>query len=473
MIGREGADLTIADDEVSRRHTLVRPVERGVVVEDLGSTNGTFVNGEQISEAGDAHARLDAAAGELGIEVELDLGAPTKVREVVPAGEPTVAREVPRPSRPSPNRSQRPSPSRPPSRRPLPSRRRPEATAGRPTRTCSAAALRRRLGFRPLATGARADRRRPGRRRGARGRARPGRLVSAVNPDSFSERFPGLARSMDPAELEALLDALEVHDADAGEALVAQGTPSSDLFLVWEGRLDITMRSAAAERKLAALEPGSYFGEVSLLDPGPAGASVVTEQGCVVLRLDRERFDELQREHPQSAAALLHQVVRSLSNRLAAASGQPAQSAPDSLQEEMSLTASSSRESSAQSPRRPASAWPSGPRRSLANTTSRSSGPGRTPSPTRPGSSRTGPRRASRWSRSGRRPGSRSARARSVPSSGRGCRSASRCRCSAASSTTSSASTSGGRARTPTTSTRTWTRSSRRPTRSSGACSRR
>ena len=145
--------------------------------------------------------------------------------------------------------------------------------------------------------------------------------MSTITPESFANRFSSLAGSMEPSELESLLDAVEVHDAEAGEALVAQGTPSSDLFLVWDGRLDITMSTGAAERKLAAVEPGSCFGEVSLLDPGPAGASVVTEQGCVVLRLSRERFDELSQDHPAAATPLLHEVLHSLRNRLAAASG--------------------------------------------------------------------------------------------------------------------------------------------------------
>jgi len=101
VIGREGADRSRAGDEVSRRHVVVRPVERGVVVEDLGSTNGTFVNGEQISEPVTLTLGSTLRLGNSIIEVEFDLGAPTKVREVVPAGEPTVARAVP-PSPPPP-----------------------------------------------------------------------------------------------------------------------------------------------------------------------------------------------------------------------------------------------------------------------------------------------------------------------------------------------------------------------------------
>jgi hypothetical protein len=49
VIGREGAAVTIEDSELSRRHAAFRPVMGGYEVEDLGSLNGTFVNGERIS----------------------------------------------------------------------------------------------------------------------------------------------------------------------------------------------------------------------------------------------------------------------------------------------------------------------------------------------------------------------------------------------------------------------------------------
>ncbi|MCW5874648.1 MAG: FHA domain-containing protein [Anaerolineales bacterium] len=50
VIGRDpGCDLHIQDIEVSRRHARVIAQSGGFVLEDLGSTNGTFVNGERVS----------------------------------------------------------------------------------------------------------------------------------------------------------------------------------------------------------------------------------------------------------------------------------------------------------------------------------------------------------------------------------------------------------------------------------------
>lgn len=47
-IGRQDGDLVLEDPEVSRRHAVLRREGESIVVEDLDSTNGTFVNGERI-----------------------------------------------------------------------------------------------------------------------------------------------------------------------------------------------------------------------------------------------------------------------------------------------------------------------------------------------------------------------------------------------------------------------------------------
>ena len=49
-IGRDdGNDLTLDDDAVSRRHAVLRQTPAGAEIEDCGSANGTFVNGERLS----------------------------------------------------------------------------------------------------------------------------------------------------------------------------------------------------------------------------------------------------------------------------------------------------------------------------------------------------------------------------------------------------------------------------------------
>jgi len=51
VIGRAPeCEISIASDEISRRHAQVKPVADGLAVEDLGSSNGTFINGQRVEK---------------------------------------------------------------------------------------------------------------------------------------------------------------------------------------------------------------------------------------------------------------------------------------------------------------------------------------------------------------------------------------------------------------------------------------
>ena len=49
LVGRTVDGLVLADERCSRTHCVLRPEPDGLVVEDLGSTNGTYVNGARIA----------------------------------------------------------------------------------------------------------------------------------------------------------------------------------------------------------------------------------------------------------------------------------------------------------------------------------------------------------------------------------------------------------------------------------------
>lgn len=64
VIGRAPeCDISVQAEEISRRHALVKPTPDGLSVEDLGSSNGTYINAKRVQQgflnAGD-ELRLDA-----------------------------------------------------------------------------------------------------------------------------------------------------------------------------------------------------------------------------------------------------------------------------------------------------------------------------------------------------------------------------------------------------------------------------
>jgi hypothetical protein len=82
VIGREDADLMLDDPEVSRRHAVLRRSGDSVVIEDLDSTNGTFVNGERIREPITVRCGDEVRLGRTTLEIEPDHRADDTVMSI-------------------------------------------------------------------------------------------------------------------------------------------------------------------------------------------------------------------------------------------------------------------------------------------------------------------------------------------------------------------------------------------------------
>lgn len=93
VVGRQGAEVTIADQQLSRRHATVEPSPGGLVVTDLGSTNGTWVNGARIG-----------GPTRVGPGDEVQMGdSVMRAQEALEAGPPAPPHQAPEPP-PEPTR---------------------------------------------------------------------------------------------------------------------------------------------------------------------------------------------------------------------------------------------------------------------------------------------------------------------------------------------------------------------------------
>ncbi len=73
IIGRgDNAQLRPTSDLISRNHCAIRLIDRKVVIEDLGSRNGTFVNGEALTGSYEAKAGDNLRVGRLQFEILID-----------------------------------------------------------------------------------------------------------------------------------------------------------------------------------------------------------------------------------------------------------------------------------------------------------------------------------------------------------------------------------------------------------------
>jgi hypothetical protein len=84
-MGREGQGLNVEDLEVSRRHALIRMAQGAVVIEDLGSRNGTYVNEQRIEDATSLAPGDVIRVGTTSFEFEHTAAAPPPPPPLVPS----------------------------------------------------------------------------------------------------------------------------------------------------------------------------------------------------------------------------------------------------------------------------------------------------------------------------------------------------------------------------------------------------
>jgi CRP/FNR family cyclic AMP-dependent transcriptional regulator len=122
--------------------------------------------------------------------------------------------------------------------------------------------------------------------------------------------FAGLSRR----HLRRLASNAEEVRYGRGRAIVRQGARADAFFVVAEGRA----RVVRANRTMAHLESGDFFGEMALLDGQPRSASVISETPLTTIRLTRARFNKLVDSEPAIARAIMAEMaarVRRLEER--------------------------------------------------------------------------------------------------------------------------------------------------------------
>jgi CRP/FNR family transcriptional regulator, cyclic AMP receptor protein len=109
-------------------------------------------------------------------------------------------------------------------------------------------------------------------------------------------------------ELARIASLVDEVDAPKGKVIVRQGDPGRECFVISEGRARATIRGKGS----SMLGPGSFFGEMSLLDQGPRSATVTAETDMHLLVLGSREFSSLVNEVPTVAV----RMMRGLAERL-------------------------------------------------------------------------------------------------------------------------------------------------------------
>lgn len=111
--------------------------------------------------------------------------------------------------------------------------------------------------------------------------------------EAFLQSVPLLA-SMCDDERAQVSDALRTQKAPSNSAIITQGEPGNTFYILEEGTC-VAFRAVNGEPPTQVMEygPGSYFGELALLNNEPRAASVVAVTDVKLLTLSRASFSKM------------------------------------------------------------------------------------------------------------------------------------------------------------------------------------
>ncbi|HZR91147.1 MAG TPA: cyclic nucleotide-binding domain-containing protein [Gaiellaceae bacterium] len=106
-------------------------------------------------------------------------------------------------------------------------------------------------------------------------------------------------------ELQAIGRIADEIDCRPGRALIREGAPGSEFFVLVDGTVEVTRKGRAID----AMGPGDFFGEMALLTSEPRNATVTTTSAVHALVITARSFRQLVTDNPLIALKVMRAVA--------------------------------------------------------------------------------------------------------------------------------------------------------------------
>ena len=137
-----------------------------------------------------------------------------------------------------------------------------------------------------------------------------------VAASKLSQVYPQLVEHLSDQEREYLASLLELRRADVDEELITYGEVSDSLFMVAEGDVVVSLPSEGGRVDLGRRGAGRWVGELGMIEPGPASATVRAGTDATLWVLTHAAFQRMRQEYPCCGAAIMEQVSKDVAGRL-------------------------------------------------------------------------------------------------------------------------------------------------------------
>jgi len=98
----------------------------------------------------------------------------------------------------------------------------------------------------------------------------------------------------------------------AGGVIFDEGEVGTEMYVIQSGTVDIFKRVKGAEKHIATLDKGDFFGEMSILEEVPRTAIARAKTDVELVRINQSTFDEMLRHNGEIAVRMLRKLSRRL-----------------------------------------------------------------------------------------------------------------------------------------------------------------
>jgi CRP-like cAMP-binding protein len=124
------------------------------------------------------------------------------------------------------------------------------------------------------------------------------------------------------ASLDLLVSMLVERRFDAGATVVAEGEPGRSMFIVLSGELVVSkLAESGITIRMSGLEPGDFFGEMTLIEMQNRSATVVAESPTVLYELTARNLYTYYKTDIHAYVLVMQNINRELCRRLRRADG--------------------------------------------------------------------------------------------------------------------------------------------------------
>lgn len=125
-------------------------------------------------------------------------------------------------------------------------------------------------------------------------------------------------------EIQKFMSICGMRSVNAGDVIIKEGEPGSEMFIMLKGQVAIQRRTRAGDDYTVVTlraENNVFFGEMALIDDDTRSATIIATEESEFLVIAKEDFHDLGKSHPHIVLPITLAIGKILASRLRKTTG--------------------------------------------------------------------------------------------------------------------------------------------------------